>query len=84
MAQFDHGQHNLLGTREQRFNRTVAAVAHPAFDAELNGGQFGPGAKAYALHLTPDDHKKNHVHPNSSSLRGPALPRRLGNQRRSD
>ena len=64
-------QDDLLRTREQRLDRAIAAVAHPAFEAVLERGHFGPGAKADALHAAADDDDDSHVHPNSPSLRTP-------------
>ena len=70
-AGLDHGEDDLLRSREQGLDRAIAAVAHPAFEAVLERGHFGPGAKADALHAAADDDVDRHVHSNSPSLRTP-------------
>ena len=70
-AELDHGKNDFFGPRKQRLDAAVvAAVAHPAFDPEFEGGDFGPGAKAYALHATTDDDLEDHVHSKSRTRVG--------------
>ena len=83
-AQFDHGEHRLLRPGEHRLDRTVAAVAHPAFETALARHRLRPGAETYALHTAANDEPESYVHPNSLSLREPAPRGWAGNQRRND
>ena len=72
----DHGLHNIARAREQGLDRAVGTVAHPAFEAMVEGCVFSPGAKADALNLAADDHPADdvpHAQPSSpvSLLRAP-------------
>jgi len=69
-AELDHGKNDFFGPRKQRLDAAVPAVAHPAFDPEFEGGDFGPGAKAYALHATTDDDLEDHVQSKSRTRAG--------------
>ncbi len=83
-AKLDHGENDLFRSREQRLDRAVAAVAHPALDAAFLRRRFGPGAITDALHVAADDHLEDHVHPNSFRLRPPAPSGCAGSQRRNE
>jgi hypothetical protein len=63
VASLDHLRHNILRSGEQRFDRAIPAIAHPAFKAEFNGGHYRPGAKPDTLHATADDDHNSHDHP---------------------
>ncbi len=68
-AGLDHRQHRRFQPAEQRFDRAVAAIAHPALQAALKRRHLGPGAIADALDATADQHVTMHGQANSPSLR---------------
>ena len=65
MTTLDHCQNRFFGTCEYSLHRTVAAVGHPAFNAELERGDLRPGAEADALDLPADDYAADHLHRNA-------------------
>src|SRR5215831_3433551 len=76
-AGLEHRFDLLLRSRKQRLDRAVAAVAHPAFEAEIERHVFSPGAIADALHAAADhDTADRHAHPTSpvSFARAPCQP----------
>ena len=53
-ARVDHIGHSLFGADEDRFDRAIAAVAHPTLNAALERCHFGPGPITDALHAAAD------------------------------
>src|ERR1700676_5318570 len=57
----DHAFDHARRTGEDRLDRTIGAIAHPALEATLECHVLGPGAIAHTLHATADDDLANDV-----------------------
>ena len=76
--------HDRLRPGEYRLDRSVAAVAHPAFEALIERGVFHEGAKAHPLHAAADEHVTGDVHATSPVSLARAPRQREGAQRSSE
>src|ERR1700761_7319543 len=78
-ACLDHRRDLLLRPDEERLDRSVTPVAHPAFQGVLERRHFGPGAIADALDAAANDYEPIDVQTNGSNFRCPAPLARFGN-----
>ena len=60
-ADADHGFDGFGIPHEQRFDRAVAAVAHPAAHAAVLGGALDGDSESDALHAAVHDHPLSHA-----------------------
>jgi hypothetical protein len=67
-ASFNHIMNDALAAFEQRFDGTVAAIAHPALQVSPDRLVFHEGAVANALYTSVDDDVTDDAHSFSSTL----------------